>query len=94
MHPALKHSGHEEYGWYRADTRGNRADVPEEFTPPEEHLAVVPKEPGEADQTGGFSDPLLVVVSLLTPCTDYRDVRRNLTDGESHRPDALPPAKG
>jgi transglutaminase-like putative cysteine protease len=72
----------EEYGWYRADARGNRADVHAEFTPPEEHLAFVPTEPGEADLTGVFSDPLPVVVELLTKYTDYLDVRRHLPDVE------------
>jgi transglutaminase-like putative cysteine protease len=72
----------EEYGWYRADARGNRADVHAEFTPPEEHLAFVPKEPGEADLTGVFSDPLPVVVALLSTSTDYLDVRRHLPDVE------------
>lgn len=72
----------EEYGWYRADARGNRADVHAEFTPPEEHLAFVPKEPGQADLTGTFSDPLPLVVDLLTKYTDYLDVRRNMPDVE------------
>jgi len=70
----------EEYGWYRADARGNRAGVNAEFTPPDEHLAFVPKEPGEADLAGIFSDPLPEVVSLLSEYTDYMDVRRNLSD--------------
>ena len=69
-----------EYGWYRADARGNRADVHAEFTPPEECLAFVPKEPGEVDLTGIFSDPLPAVVEVLTKYTDYLDVRKNLPD--------------
>ena len=64
-------SGSKSTGWYRADARGNRADVHAEFTPPEEHLAFVPKEPGEMDLTGIFSDPLPLVVELLTKYTDY-----------------------
>lgn len=72
----------DEYGWYRADARGNRSDVHAEFTPPAECLAFVPKEPGEADLTGIFSDPLPVVVDLLTKYTDYTDVRQNLPDME------------
>jgi len=72
----------DEYGWYRADARGNRADVHAEFAPPEEHLAFVPKEPGEMDLTGIFGDPLPVVVELLTKYTDYQDVRQNLPDVE------------
>jgi len=70
----------EEFGWYRADARGNRADLHAEFIPPEERLAFVPKEPGESDLTGIFSDPLPVVVRLLSEHTDYLDVRRNLPD--------------
>ena len=56
------------------DSDGTGADVHAEFTPPKEHLAFVPKEPGEMDLTGIFSDPLPVVVELLTKYTDYRDV--------------------
>jgi transglutaminase-like putative cysteine protease len=69
-----------EYGWYRADARGNRDDVHAEFTPPEECLAFVPKAPGEEDLTGIFSDPLPAVVDVLTKYTDYREVRENLPD--------------
>jgi transglutaminase-like putative cysteine protease len=72
----------EDYGWYRADARGNRAGVHAEFTPPEEQLAFVPGEPGESDLTGIFSDPLPVVVSLLSTYTDYMDVRLHLPDVE------------
>jgi transglutaminase-like putative cysteine protease len=72
----------EKYGWYRADARGNRADVHAEFIPPKEHLAFVPKEPGESDLTGIFSDPLPEVVRLLSEYTDYIDVRKNLPDVE------------
>jgi transglutaminase-like putative cysteine protease len=72
----------EPFGWYRVDARGNRADVHAEFAPPEERLAFVPKDPGEMDLTGIFSDPLPVVVELLTKYTDYRDVRQNLPDAE------------
>ena len=70
----------EEYGWYRADARGNRTGVNAAFTPPDEQLAFVPTEPGEADLAGIFSDPLPEVVHLLSTSTDYLDVRRNLTD--------------
>jgi len=70
----------EEYGWYRADARGNRPGVNAAFTPPDEQLAFVPKEPGEADLAGIFSDPLPSVVRLLSTSTDYLDVRRNLPD--------------
>ena len=70
----------EKYGWYRADARGNRSGVNAAFTPPDEQLAFVPKEPGEADLTGIFSDPLPEVIDLLSTYTDYLDVRRNLPD--------------
>ncbi len=72
----------EDYGWYRVDARGNRPDVHAAFTPPKECLAFVPKEPGEADLTGVFSDPLPAVVNVLSTFTDYLDVRRNLPDIE------------
>lgn len=68
------------YGWYRVDARGNKEGVHAEFAPPEEHLAYVPKEPGEADLTGIFSDPLPAVVELLTKYTDFLDVRKNMPD--------------
>ena len=69
----------EEYGPVPGGCPG-RADVHAEFTPPHEHLAFIPKEPGQADLTGIFSDPLPVVVDLLSKSTDYLDVRRHLPD--------------
>jgi transglutaminase-like putative cysteine protease len=69
-----------DYGWYRVDARGNRADVHAEFTPPDERLAFATKEPGETDLAGIFSDPLPVVGNLLSTYSDYIDVHRNLPD--------------
>jgi len=71
-----------EYGWYRADARGNRTDVHAEFTPPTEQLAFTPQLPGESDLTGIFSDPLPVVINLLSSYSNYLDVRKNLPDVE------------
>ena len=53
------------HGWYRADPRGNRADVAAQFVPPVEQLAFPIAVPGEADVPGIFADPLPVVVEAL-----------------------------
>lgn len=54
-----------EFGWYRVDPRGNRADVDAQFVPPVEQLAFAITVPGEADLPEIFADPLPVVVEAL-----------------------------
>jgi transglutaminase-like putative cysteine protease len=53
------------YGWYRIDSRGNKAGVTAEFTPPVERLAFAVQIPGEFDLPGVLSVPLPQVVDAL-----------------------------
>jgi transglutaminase-like putative cysteine protease len=52
-------------GWYRADPRGNRADVDAQFAPPGEHLAFAVQHEGEADLPEVWPDALPIVVDAL-----------------------------
>jgi len=54
-----------EFGWYRIDPRGNRADIDTRFDPPVERLAFKPGLPGEADLPEVWPDPLPEVVAAL-----------------------------
>jgi transglutaminase-like putative cysteine protease len=71
-----------EYGWFRIDPRGNKAGINSRFSPPGEHLAYVPGEPGEADLPGIYAEPFPEVVAVLRQYRDYRDVLRNPPDRE------------
>lgn len=70
----------EEYGWYRIDPRGNKPGIDARFSPPEECLAYVPREPGEADLPGVFAEPLPEVIDVLSRSEDFESVKRNLPD--------------
>jgi transglutaminase-like putative cysteine protease len=70
------------YGWYRADPRGNRADVDAQFTPPIERLAFHPTLAGEADLPEIWPDPLPVVIEALRSYTTWDGLWRNLPDTE------------
>ena len=54
-----------QFGWYRIDPRGNRADVDAQFVPPLEQLAFSVSLPGEADLPEIWPDPLPAVVEAL-----------------------------
>ena len=69
-----------DYGWYRADPRGNRADVIAEFSPPEEKIAFNTSFRGEADLPEIWADPLPVVIEVLSTYENYYDVNENLPD--------------
>jgi transglutaminase-like putative cysteine protease len=69
-----------EHGWYRIDARGNKPGIDARFTPPVERLAYVPREPGESDLPGIFTEPFPEVIEVLTRCRDYRDVLDNPPD--------------
>ncbi len=73
-----------EYGWYRIDARGNRADIHAEFTPPVEKLAFPIRLEGEADFPDAYAEPLPVVVDALR-------AHRTADELWFHLPDALPP---
>jgi transglutaminase-like putative cysteine protease len=52
-------------GWYRVDSRGNRAGIDAQFEPPVERLAFPIILPDEADLPEIWSDPLPIVVDAL-----------------------------
>lgn len=69
-----------ETGWYRADARGNRADISTSFTPPIEMLAFQPKLAGESTLETIWSEPLHVVVTALRQSVTVADLCRKLPD--------------
>jgi transglutaminase-like putative cysteine protease len=69
-----------EFGWYRADARGNKRGVTAEFTPPIERLAFSVQIPGEADVPGLFAEPLPEVVQALRQYDDANLLAANLPD--------------
>ncbi len=69
-----------EFGWYRIDSRGNKAPVNAQFTPPVEQLAFNLNLEWEADLPGIYSDPLPEVVRVLRTYTTYDAVYANLPD--------------
>ncbi|MCJ8339708.1 MAG: transglutaminase family protein [Pseudomonadales bacterium] len=70
----------EDFGWYRADARGNKPGVTAEFCPPQEQLAFNIVESGEKDLPEIWSEPLKVVIDALTYNQDYQQVADNLPD--------------
>jgi len=73
------------HGWYRADPRGNRADIDAQFTPPVERLAFCIGLPGEADLPEIWTDPLPVVIDALRSFGTWETLWDNLPDIEPHR---------
>lgn len=69
-----------DFGWYRVDTRGNRADIHAEFCPPREQLAFATNHAGEADLSGIHVKPLPIVVSCLRDFETWDQVLDNLPD--------------
>ncbi len=69
-----------EYGWYRIDARGNRADVNAQFTPPIERLAFQVSASGEAEIPGFFADPLPEIVAALTSHSSMDELWKHLPD--------------
>lgn len=69
-----------DYGWYRLDARGNRADIHAQFTPPQEQLAFPIISPGEADLPEIWPEPLPMIVQLLNRAHSYQDVAAQLPD--------------
>lgn len=73
-------------GWYRLDARGNKPGVQALFTPPLEQLAFALTHPGEIDIPGLYSQPIEVVVRLLTSCADTEAVFTRLAQTDTHQP--------
>lgn len=71
-----------EFGWYRLDARGNRADVDAPFIPPLERLAFRPSMSGEGDVPGLFAEPVPVVVAALRSHSTATELWERLPDAD------------
>jgi transglutaminase-like putative cysteine protease len=70
-----------EHGWYRADARGERADLPRaEFDPPRERLPFSPQRAGERTFPEVLAEPHPLVVTALTQHTTRTALLANLPD--------------
>jgi len=70
------------HGWYRVDPRGNKYGVNAQFSPPQEKLAFPIKLMREVDLPEIWSEPLVIVVSVLEKYKTYEQVYNNLPDIE------------
>lgn len=73
-----------QYGWYRVDPRGNRADVDAQFTPPLERLAFRAQTGDEWDFPEILADPLPCVIDALRTHRTWEAMYRNLPDWTEH----------
>jgi transglutaminase-like putative cysteine protease len=71
-----------DHGWYRIDARGNKEGTNADFCPPKEQLAFPLISEGETDLPEIWSEPLAVVVDVLTQYSDFLEVASNLPDIE------------
>lgn len=71
-----------DHGWYRIDARGNKEGTNADFCPPKEQLAFPIISEGETDLPEIWSEPLAVVVDVLTQYSDFLEVASNLPDIE------------
>lgn len=69
-----------EWGWYRVDARGNKADVNAQFTPPQEKLAFTLQFPAEADFPAILPEPLPIVVEALQKANTWDEMLCQLPD--------------
>lgn len=69
-----------DHGWYRIDARGNKEGTNADFCPPKEQLAFPIISEGETDLPEIWSEPLAVVVDVLTQYSDFLEVANNLPD--------------
>ena len=77
-----------EFGWYRLDARGRRADLIAEFAPPQERLPFPCSEPGEACFPGIWAEPAAVVVQALRSHANCTELLKHLPDAQDlGRPD-------
>jgi transglutaminase-like putative cysteine protease len=75
-----------ENGWYRADARGDRADLPRaEFDPPHERLPFSPQRAGERNFSEVLAEPHPEVVAALTRHTTRTALLANLPDAAELR---------
>jgi hypothetical protein len=71
-----------DHGWYRIDARGHKEGTNADFCPPKEQLAFPIISEGETDLSEIWSEPLAVVVDVLTQYSDFLEVASNLPDIE------------
>lgn len=71
-----------EFGWYRLDARGNKSGIDAQFSPPYEQLAFPITEVNERDLPEIWSEPLGLVVNVLTSSGTVEDVMDKLPDIE------------
>jgi transglutaminase-like putative cysteine protease len=69
-----------EFGWYRVDARGNRADVDAQFTPPVERLAFAVGAADEVEFGEILPHPLACVVEALSGSATWDAALANLPD--------------
>lgn len=69
-----------EFGWFRVDPRGDKANINTEFCPSNEKLAYTPVVKGEADLPEIWAEPLPIVTDVLERYTTYDAVGENLPD--------------
>ena len=69
-----------EIGWYRVDSRGNKAGVDAQFTPPVERLAFRTVFPEERNFPEILSEPLPVVIRALRAHSTWDELYNNLPD--------------
>jgi transglutaminase-like putative cysteine protease len=69
-----------EVGWYRVDSRGNKAGVDAQFTPPVERLAFRTVFPEERSFPEILSEPLPVVIRALRTYSTWDELYKNLPD--------------
>ena len=71
-----------DFGWYRADARGNRGSIQAEFSPPIERLSFSTSAEGEADFPEIHAAPLPCVLDSLTNASSVSALCDNLPDVE------------
>ena len=69
-----------EIGWYRIDSRGNRADLRADFDPPREVLPYASTRPGERLFAGIWADPVPLVIDALRSHRTRAELEANLPD--------------
>lgn len=70
----------QDFGWYRADARGNKTGVYADFCPPEEKLAFAIATAGEADLPEIWPKPLPLIVNALQGAENQAQLAQNLPD--------------
>jgi transglutaminase-like putative cysteine protease len=69
-----------EFGWYRVDPRGNRAEIDARFTPPVERLAFPLQSAEEVEFENVFAEPLQCVLNVLRANETWQSVLAELPD--------------